>query len=361
SGPGPAVLEHEERFPRAGSRAMSLPWLPRVAALGGGTGLPILLRGLRGLLFPPGTDGSSPADRDRLTAVVSVADDGGSSGRLREDCRIAPPGDLRNCLLALASADPELRALFGFRFDGTDGALAGHSLGNIILAALSRLQPGLAAAAEGAARLLDVQGRVLPCSEIPLVLEATFEDGTTATGESRIAAAGRPIRRIALQPAAPPALPEAVQAIRRADVVVLGPGSLYTSLLPVLLVPEIAEAVVSAQGRVVLVCNLLTEAGETDGFDASDFVLALRRHLPSLRIDDLLLHRGPLSGSALATALAGGSRPVEAEVEPLRFLGCRVHRDDLAAGGAPPRHDPFKLGRRVMALALERTQPGVTP
>src|SRR5438093_2575944 len=213
---------------------------PRTVAIGGGTGLPVLLRGLRSALFPAAPGARSARGRELLTALVTVADDGGSSGRLRRAYGILAPGDIRNCLVALAE-NARTAAMFDFRFDGNDG-LAGHSLGNLILAALSRLEDRFPAAVERAGEILGVRGRVLPVTGVDVRLVAELADGSHVEGESSIATVRGQIRRVRLLPDEASALPEAEQAIAGAELVVIGPGSLYTSLIPVLLVRGVAEA-----------------------------------------------------------------------------------------------------------------------
>jgi uncharacterized cofD-like protein len=317
-----------------------------IVAIGGGTGLPILLRGLRGALFPPA---SRPAARERaeLTALVTVADDGGSSGRLRRAYGMLAPGDIRNCLVAL-SDDPRMATIFDYRFDGADG-LGGHSLGNLILAALSRIEDRFPAAVERAGEILGVQGRVLPATGADVHLLAELANGSRVEGEARIAAAGGRIRRVRLLPTGAAALPEAQRAIAGADLVVIGPGSLYTSLIPVLLVRGIVEAIARSDARVVLVMNLMTEPGETDGLTAADHVRALLRHAPGIPIHDVLLAEPLPDSPRLAESAARGARPVAADLPALRALGCRpVRRRVLAADGV--RHDPGRLAAAVLRL-----------
>ena len=213
-----------------------------IVALGGGTGLPVVLRGLKGALFG-GEGGAHGNEGHALTAIVTAADDGGSSGRLREAYRLVPPGDIRNCLLALSEGDATLSAIFEFRFAGdVERGIGGHSLGNLILAALSHLERDFLLGVERATRMLSARGRVLPATLDDVRLVAEFTDESCVEGESRIAAAGRIIRRVGLSPADARAVPEARRAIADADLVVLGPGSLYTSLIPVLLIRESAFA-----------------------------------------------------------------------------------------------------------------------
>jgi uncharacterized cofD-like protein len=321
-----------------------------VVALGGGTGLPVLLRGLKAVLFPGGGRAVTARDHERVTAIVTVADDGGSSGRLRQAYGVLAPGDIRNCLLALSGGDPSLAAIFGYRFDG-DGEVAGHSLGNLILTALSALESGFPKAVERANEILATLGRVLPATGDDVTLLAEFADGSTLAGESRIASVGRPIRRVQLRPEGARALPRAREAIAAADVVAIGPGSLYTSLIPILLIEELAEAIAASRARVVLVMNLMTEPAETDGYSAADFVLAIRRHAPRVPIHDVLLNMTPFPGELLDRYAAEGVRPVAASAESLRALGCRPVAGELLGSGPMIRHEPHKLARAVLALA----------
>ena len=248
----------------------------RAVAIGGGHGLARSLRALPGVV-------------DHVTAVVTVADDGGSSGRLRRDLGILPPGDLRMALTALA-VDDALEEIVGYRF--RRGELAGHSLGNLILVALQELSGGdVVVALDRLAGLLGVPGRVVPCTTVPVTLHATASGGGV-TGQAAVAATPR-LDRVWLEPATPTGTPEAVAAIERADLVVLGPGSLYTSLLPNLLVPDIAAAVVATAAPVVYVANLREQAGETEGMSVLDHLDALTSHVPDLWVDLLIAHDGP--------------------------------------------------------------------
>ena len=322
----------------------------RVVALGGGTGLPILLRGLKASFFPPGWDGHETGERNRLTAIVNVVDDGGSSGRLRRAYRVTPPGDIRNCLLALSDGDPTLMAIFNFRFNGA-GDVSGHSLGNLILTALSKLERDFLRATNRAGELLTVRGRVLPATLDDVTLVAELDDGRRIEGESHIASSSRPIRRVSLQPEWVRALPQAVTAIAAADLIVIGPGSLYTSLLPILLVPDIARAIAASRGRVAMVMDLMTEPGETDGYTGIDHLLAVRRHAPHVPIHDVLLNTRPIPQALLARYGALGSVPVLTDVAAIRALGYRPVERDLLGKGPKIRHDPYKLARTILELA----------
>jgi uncharacterized cofD-like protein len=320
---------------------------PRVVALGGGTGLPTALRGLRATLF-----GSRPwdpeRDQDRLTAIATVADDGGSSGMLRASYQLPSPGDIRNCLIALATGDSTISAVFDFRF--TRGhEVAGHSLGNLILTALTELEQDFARAVAQVGRMLSIRGRVLPSTTRNVVLKAELSDGTVIEGESRIAGARSPIRRLRLDPADAAAPPEALDALESADLVVLGPGSLYSSLVAVLLARELPEAIARSRARVVLVMNLMTEPGETDGYTGVDHLIAVRRHAPMLPIHEVLVNTAPLAPELVARYAAQGAAPVPADVKLLTALGLTVVEGDLLAAGNDVRHDPDKLGRALLA------------
>lgn len=327
----------------------SLP--PReIVALGGGTGLPTLLRGLR-RAFCQADDDLLPIaeDRNRLTAVVTVTDDGGSSGALRQAYQILAPGDIRNCLLALADGDSTLQALFDYRFNNMAGE---HSLGNLILTALTLLENDFPRAVERASELLSVRGKVLPSTADNVHLVAEFTDGTSIVGESRITEAGCCIRRVSLIPKNVRALPQTLAAIAAADLIVLGPGSLYTSLIPTLLVPEIAEAIARSHAHVALVANLMTEPGETDGYSTSDFLIAIREHAPHIPIHTVLLNKTPIAPSVAECYAAEGAMPVIADVNVLRALGCQPVECDFLDSGLLVRHDPDKLAQAVLALTM---------
>jgi uncharacterized cofD-like protein len=288
-------------------------------------------------------------DRDRLTAIVTVADDGGSSGRLRRAYRMLAPGDIRNCLLALSDGDPTMAALFNFRFNGR-GDVSGHSLGNLILTALNQLESDFPHAVTRASEILAIRGRVFPSTPDDVTLVAEFVDGRVVAGESRVGSVRRPIRRLYLRPEGARAYPPALEAIAAADLIVIGPGSLYTSLLPILLVKELAEAMAHSRGRIVLVANIMTEPGETDRYTPADFVRAIRRHAPQVPIHDVLLSTAPIPGELLDRYAADRAVPVRMEAEPLRALGCRTVARDLLGTGPKVRHDPYKLAHAVLEL-----------
>jgi uncharacterized cofD-like protein len=287
---------------------------------------------------------------DRVVAIVTVADDGGSSGRLRRAYGVLPPGDIRNCLLALAEGDGTLAALFGYRFNG-HSEMTGHNLGNLILAALSQMECRFDRAVERASDMLAIRGRVLPATSAPVGLVAEFEDGTCVEGESRIASVGRRITCVRLQPARPAALPQALEAVAAADCIVLGPGSLYTSILPALLVDGMADAIGRSGARVALVMNIMTEPGETDDLDPEDHLSALRAHVPGLPVDDVILNDAPVPEPLRQRYAAEGARPLAVDPAALRRLGCGIWAGSLLARGDTVRHDPHKLARAVLEVA----------
>jgi uncharacterized cofD-like protein len=331
----------------------------RVVALGGGTGLPIVLEGLKNALIADGGATLREHDGDRLTALVTVADDGGSSGRLRQAYGVLPPGDVRNCLLALADRGSTLAAIFNYRFEGGD-EVGGHSLGNLILTALSRLEKDFSKAIELGSELLGVRGRVLPSTTEDVRLRAELADGSWIEGESQISSVPRTIRSVFLEPQHPRPFSQAVAAALQADLVVIGPGSLYTSLIPVLLVREIADAIRRSGARVVLVMNLTTEPGETDGYTAADHLLAIRRHAPDVPIHDVLLNETPIPGNLLRAYSASRAVPVSPDVELLRALGYRPVMRDLLRQGANIRHDPHKLADAILGL-IGKARPAAGP
>jgi uncharacterized cofD-like protein len=307
-------------------------------ALGGGTGLANLLKGAKRLPLAS------------LTAVVTVTDDGGSSGRLRQEFGVPAPGDVRSCLVALAEDDALLARLFSFRFPG-EGPTGGHSLGNLFMIALTQLVGDFPQAVRLAGEVLRTRGQVLPATEANVHLVAETKDGELVVGETAIAAAGPP-KRLALSPTDAPALPAVVQALRQADMVVLGPGSLFTSIAPNLLVRGVAEALAESRAFVVYVANLVTQPGETDGFSLGDHVAALRQLAPSLRLDVVLANSAPLPPEVAARYRAAGAEPVL----PERLAGVRVVARELllATPEGTVRHDPGKLAAALWELWEER-------
>jgi uncharacterized cofD-like protein len=310
--------------------------LPRIAALGGGTGLASLLRGLK----------RAPVD---ITAIVTVADDGGSSGRLRRELGVLPPGDIRNCLVALADDESMMGRLFQHRF--ADGDLSGHSFGNLFLAALAEVTGGFDVAIQECSRVLKIRGRVLPSTLEQIRLWAERADGRAVCGENRISAGDGPCRRVWLEPE-PTAHPPALEAIADADLVLLGPGSLFTSVLPHLAVPQLAEALAAAPGRRAYVCNVMTQPGETDGFDAADHLERVLEAVPG-GVDLVLVHEGPLDADAAAAYAAQGQEPVNADRGRLEAMGVGVVGGDLAEAGTVVRHSSEALAAVLLDLVRD--------
>jgi uncharacterized cofD-like protein len=295
----------------------------RVVALGGGRGLAVTLTALRLVGVEP-------------TAVVTVADDGGSSGRLRRDLGMLAPGDLRKAMLALADPAAEARELFAYRFERGD--LAGHNLGNLVLAALTDLKGGFAEALAEASRWLRVHGQVLPATLDPVRLCGRV-DGRQVEGQVAIMTATGRVESVWLEPRRPAAVPAAVLAVRQADLILLGPGSTFTSVVPNLLVPELAAALVEAPDRLVYICNLEAQPGETSGFAPEAHLAAILDHCPGLRVATVLCQR-PADQAAAAR-----------EVRSFAELGATVVHAEVAADGRPGTHDPARLATALKELA----------
>ena len=253
--------------------------MKKIVVIGGGTGLPVLLRGLK------------QYDVD-LTAIVTVADDGGSSGRLRDELDIPPPGDIRNVLAALSDVEPLIIELFQHRFENGNG-LSGHSLGNLILAAMTAITGDFVHAVREMGKVLNVRGKVLPAANESVVLHAEMEDGTIVSGESKIPYSGKKIKRVFLTPEHIEPLEETITELQTADLIVIGPGSLYTSILPNLLVPKIGEEVCQSKAKKVYICNVMTQAGETLNYTASDHVKALYDHMACACLDAIIVNNSP--------------------------------------------------------------------
>jgi len=314
---------------------------PNIVAIGGGTGLSTLLSGLKRY-------------SSNLTAIVTVADDGGSSGVLRRELGVQPPGDIRNCLAALAREEPLLTRLFQYRFKAGSG-LEGHSFGNLFLSALTAITGNLESAITASSRVLAVQGQVVPATNADVRLWAELENGERIEGESKIGHAASPIVRLGCIPERPPALPRALEAIANADLIVLGPGSLYTSLLPNLLVPELVEAIRRSKAPRLYICNLMTQPGETDGLDVEGHLRAIEAQLASLGVEERLftavLAQEDLDDSALVAHYRHqGAEPVTCDGRLLRRQGYDVTLAPLQ--GARPtatlRHDPRSVALAVM-------------
>ncbi len=314
---------------------------PSIAVIGGGHGLSVLLRGVK-------------EATSNVTAIVTVADDGGSSGRLREELGIIPPGDLRNCLVALADTEPLMEKLFQYRFEGKS-ALAGHSFGNLFIAAMNEVTGDMETALVEASKVLAVKGRVLPASKEHVRLDAVMEDGTVVEGESHIPEARKRIRRVRLFPEHAQAVGAALEAIRTADAVILGPGSLYTSILPNLLVEGMAETLRRSRAVKIYICNVMTQPGETDGYTASMHVKAILEHAGRGVVDYVLVHSGTIPEKMKQDYAAKGSYPVKVDREALNKLGVGFVQADIMSGEDAAHHDPAKLRDAVMKMVYGLT------
>jgi uncharacterized cofD-like protein len=327
----------------------------RIVALGGGTGLSMLLRGLkqhvaRGKQPSRGTVARPIAD---LAAVVTVTDDGGSSGRLRRDLRMLPPGDIRNCMVALSKDEALLSQLFQYRFAEGRG-LAGHSFGNLFLTALTGVTGDFNEAVRQAGQVLAIRGRIFPSTTQNVTLEAALEGGAVVTGETRISRSRRRIRRVRLKPRGVRPLPEALEAIRTADVVTLGPGSLYTSLIPNLLVRGVVDALRRTRAVRVYIANLMTQPGETSGYSVADHIRAIHEHTRTRVVDWVVINRAPISPRLLRRYRAQGAEPVRFDVGELHKLGMKVVLDDLVEEDGVARHHAARLTRLLLEEFIHR-------
>lgn len=318
---------------------------PRIAAIGGGHGLSTMLRGLKQYT-------------ENLTAIVTVADDGGGSGMLRQDLQMPPPGDIRNCLEALANTEPLMAELLHYRF--SEGTLAGQSFGNLFLAALNGISPSFDAAVSRMSEVLAITGRVLPVTNANVQLEAEFENGVRVMGESKISYCKKEqdcrIRRIRLLPERPKALRAAVEAIQSADMVVLGPGSLYTSIIPNLLVDGIVDAIQKSDGLKIYVCNVMTQEGETEGYTASDHIAALFKHSVPKLFGLCLTNSSPIPRGVAARYAQEGAELIRCDRERCAELGVEIiNRPIATVENGFVRHDPGHLARELILLQAERS------
>lgn len=329
----------------------------RIVALGGGTGLSTLLRGLKEqVVRRPDELATAQRPISDLAAIVTVTDDGGSSGRLRRENRILPPGDIRNCMVALSKDEALMGRLFQFRFHAGRG-LAGHNFGNLFLAALTHVTGDFIEAIRVTSKVLAIRGRIFPSTLSNVHLVATLENGRIVHGETRISASRDPIRQLRLSPRRVRPLPAAVEAIKEADLILLGPGSLYTSILPNLLIPEIARAIAGSKAPRVYIANLMTQPGETTGYGLADHVRAIQRHVPRPVIDFVIANRQAVSPDLARRYRAEGAVPVAVDLSALQELGCRVILDDLLEEDGVLRHDSRRLSRLLLEEFLRPPCP----
>ncbi len=342
---------------RPGPKPQAAPRLRpvRIVALGGGTGLSTLLGGLKKYVAHRRQEAGSRPIAD-LAAVVTVTDDGGSSGRLRREYRILPPGDIRNCMVALSQDEALLGRLFQYRFHAGRG-LRGHSFGNLFLTALSHVTGDFTEAVRLSSRVLATRGRIFPSTAENVTLEAVLEDGALVAGETRITRSRKPIRRVRLVPRRVQPLPEVLEAIRDADLVLIGPGSLYTSIIPNLLVSGMAEALVRSHATRVYISNLMTQPGETSGYSVADHVCAIQRHAGRRVLDWVVINHQPVSPAVARRYRADGAEPVQADAEELQKMGLCCIFDDLLEEHGVVRHNRERLTQLLLEEFVERQPP----
>jgi len=317
---------------------------PRIAVIGGGHGLSNMLRGLKEYT-------------ENLSAIVTVADDGGGSGALRQDLGMPPPGDIRNCLAALANTEPLMNQLMDYRFQ--EGSLAGQSFGNLFLAALNGISPTFDSAVRRMSEVLAITGRVLPVTTADVQLEAEFENGASVIGESKIFHCKKKedcrITKVRLLPERPKALPEALSAIQEADMIVLGPGSLYTSIIPNLLVDGIVDAIRASSALKIYVCNVMTQEGETEGYTASDHISAIFQHSADRLFSLCLVNSSPIPRDVAARYAEEGAELLRYDGERCSKLGIElISRPIAMVQDGYVRHHPRNLAQELILLHAER-------
>jgi uncharacterized cofD-like protein len=313
---------------------------PKIVAVGGGTGLAMLLSGLK--------EYSS-----NITAIVTVADDGGSSGRIRQQFDILPPGDIRNCLVALADASTMMQDLFQFRFE-EGSELAGHSFGNLFITVMTRLTGDFEKAVRETSKVLALRGQVIPSTLEKVTLAAKYQDGSITEGEYNIPRTHKVIRKVYLNPLSPQAAPEAVKAIKEAEIIVLGPGSLYTSIIPNILIKDINDSIVASRAIKVYVCNVMTQPGETDGFTASMHVKNLVEHSHPRIIDYCIINTGKIPLDIQKRYENDQAHLVANDKRTIFNMGYRVVEEDtVSIKDGLVRHDTFKLAKLILSLLEE--------
>ncbi len=327
----------------------------RVVAIGGGTGLSTLLKGLKLFVLPPAeiptTVPDSPIIRD-LCAVVTVSDDGGSSGRLRKEFNMLPPGDIRNCIVALSEDEALLSKLFRHRFEKGSG-LEGHSFGNLFLAALTSLTSDFSEAVRLSSEILLTRGHIHPATKSNIELEALMEDGTRVRGETKITASKGRIRELFLVPPDVEPMPQTLDAIAHADMITIGPGSLFTSLIPNLLVRGISQAIVNSPATKVYICNLMTQANESLGLTAADHIRALNSHAQGQLFDYALINRTPTSEELKAKYALEGASQIVADLDAIESLGVIPVLGDYLEEAGVARHNTTRVARDLMQLAAQ--------
>jgi uncharacterized cofD-like protein len=335
----------------------------RVVAIGGGTGLSAILQGLKHFTVRPGELTATPPCISELSAIVTVGDDGGSSGRLRKEFNMPPPGDIRSCLVALSEDEALLSRLFQHRFEKGSG-LEGHSFGNLFLAALTAVTGDFTDAVHQSSEILAIRGRIFPATTSHVELEAEMADGTRVRGETRITASSGRIVKLVLVPPDVQPLPQTLEAIAHADLITIGPGSLFTSLIPNLLVHGIPEAIVASPGIKVYICNLMTQANESLGLTAADHIRALHEHAQRPIFDFALINRKNASNEVKARYALEGASQIVADLDAVESLGVRPILGDYLVEGEKARHANDQVAHDLIHLtqiAISQGKAGITP
>ncbi len=329
---------HTQDLVEVGFQRRHLERGPKIVVIGGGTGLATLLHGLKQYT-------------NNITAIVTVADDGGSSGRLRQEFDMLPPGDIRNCLVALADTEPLMQRLFQYRF-AEDSALKGHNFGNLFITAMTKITGDFERAVHASSKVLAIRGRVVPSTNTKVRLVAEHDDGSVTLGETKISNADVPIRRVYLEPTGCQPTAEALAAIREANAVVLGPGSLYTSIIPNLLVEKMVDAIVQSKATKLYICNVMTQFRETHSYRASDHVRALVAHTNPGIIHLCLVNTEPVPEALRDKYRQEEAFQVEADIERIRALGYQVVADNIISTENYVRHDSDKVAKLVIQLIV---------
>lgn len=350
SGSHPKSVSTQFEAPDPCEQAPGIPSAPlRVVAIGGGTGLSTLLRGLRRHVAFPEWPTPVPCHISDLAAVVTVTDDGGSSGRLRQDFNMLPPGDLRNCMIALSAEEDLLSRLFAYRFKAGRG-LGGHNFGNLFVAALTDITGDFAHAVQLASKILATRGRIYPATTVNATLVAHMEDGSVVRGETNITASKQRIAELTIDPPTAAAMPETLEAIERADLITVGPGSLYTSLITNLLVQGIPTALAQARGVRVYICNLMTQANESLGLSASEHIERIYEHTRAPIFDYAIVNTAPFSPETLARYAAEKASPIVADIDRIEKLGVHCIAGNFASEDNVVRHAANPVTNTLLRL-----------
>src|SRR6266853_1756614 len=328
----------------------------RVVAIGGGTGLSTILKGLKQYTVRASETAPDGIFISDLTALVTVSDDGGSSGRLRRELGMLPPGDVRNCLVAVSEDENLLSKLFQHRFSSS-GDLEGHNFGNLFLAALTAMTGDFAVAVKQASEILATRGHILPATSANVQLEAIMDDGSRVLGETSINASQRRIVELQVVPPNPEPLPQTLEAIARADVITMGPGSLFTSLVPNLLVRGIPEAIASSRAVRVFICNLMTEANESLNMTASDHIKAIYNHSSGKIFDYALVNTAPVSASMRERYAEEHAEQVQADIDAIEEMGVKCIAGNFVLESHYARHATDRLCQELLSLAKFARHP----